>query len=267
MPTTNSWPFPPETREIQLDEMWSFVAKKQANCDPDDPADDHKGDWWDHVVYDAEHRLVLAVVPGAHSIENAEEAVGEAHDRTGGRGDVLFTSDEYAAYETAIGRVYGVPDEPEAPAGPGRPAVMPGRQVPAGLKYATVHKEREKGRVVEVLTAVVLGTWAAVAGALERSGASRAINTSFVERHHLTDRHHNARKSRKTYRFSKDWQVHEAMTYLTLYSYNFCWCVRTLRTKDEHGHWQERSPALAARLTDHVWTWGEWFNRPAVQSS
>jgi IS1 family transposase len=81
--------------------------------------------------------------------------------------------------------------------------------------------------VVEVLTAVVLGTWAAVAGALERSSASRAINTSFVERHHLTDRHHNARKSRKTYRFSKDWRMHEAMTYFTKYSYNFCWPVRS----------------------------------------
>src|SRR5258708_2105188 len=89
MPTTNSWPFPPETREIQLDEMWSFVAKKQANCDPDDPADDHKGDWWDHVVYDAEHRLVLAVVPGAHSIETAEHAVGHTPDRTAAREDVL----------------------------------------------------------------------------------------------------------------------------------------------------------------------------------
>jgi hypothetical protein len=69
--------------------MWSFVAKKQANCDPADPADDHKGDWWDHVASDAEHRLVLVVVPGARSIENAEEAVQEVHDRTAGREDVL----------------------------------------------------------------------------------------------------------------------------------------------------------------------------------
>jgi hypothetical protein len=55
------------------------------------------------------------------------------------------------------------------------------------------------------------------------------------------------------------------MTYLTLYGYNFCWCVRTLRVKDEEGRWQERTPALAAGLTDHVWTWREWFTRPAVQ--
>ena len=58
---------------------------------------------------------------------------------------------------------------------------------------------------------------------------SRTVNTSFVERQHGTDRGRNARKARKTYRFSKDWRVHEAMTYFTLYSYNFCWPVRTLR--------------------------------------
>ena len=132
--------------------MWSFVAKKRKNCDPNNPADDHKGDWWDFVAYDAEHRLVLAVVPGARSAENAEEIVGEAHDRTGGREDVLFTSDELPAYETAIDRVYGAPEEPKPTAGPGRPAVMPERQAPVKLKYATVHKERQKGRVVAILT-------------------------------------------------------------------------------------------------------------------
>ena len=31
--------FPPRTREVQLDEKWAFVGKKQAHCDPDDPAD------------------------------------------------------------------------------------------------------------------------------------------------------------------------------------------------------------------------------------
>jgi hypothetical protein len=55
------------------------------------------------------------------------------------------------------------------------------------------------------------------------------------------------------------------MDHMTMYSYNFRWCVRTLRVKDEHGHWRGRSPGLAAGLTDHVWTWKEWFTRPAVQ--
>jgi IS1 family transposase len=265
MPTTSSWPFPPETREIQLDEMWSFVAKKQKNCDPADPADDHKGDWWDHVAYDPEHRLVLAVVPGARSIENAEEVVRQAHDRTGGREDVLLTSDEYPAYETAVDRVYGIPEGPKPPGTPGRRPVVPARRAPPDLTYATVHKEREKGRVVAITTAVLLGTWLAVAGALERSTASRAINTSFLERHHLTDRHHNARRSRKTYRFSKDGRVHEAMTYFTKYSYNFCWPVRTLRERTDEGGWRKRTPAMAAGLADHAWSLKEWLIFPAVQ--
>lgn len=80
------------------------------------------------------------------------------------------------------------------------------------------------------------------------------MNTSFIERHNATDRGRNARKSRKTYRFSKDLQVHEALTFLTMYSYNFCWRVRALRMKKSDGRWQQRSPALAARLTGYVWT-------------
>jgi hypothetical protein len=191
--------------------------------------------------------------------------VTEVRDRTGGHCDVLLTSDEYPAYETAIGHVYGVPEPPKPPGTPGRPAVVPGRRIPGELKYATVHKEREKGRVVAIVTAVVLGTWAAVAGALERSGASRTINTSFVERHHLTDRHHNARKSRKTYRFSKDWRMHEAMTYLTMYSYNFCWPVRTLRRRVDDGAYRKMTPAMSAGLADHVWSLKEWLTRPAFQ--
>ena len=88
---------------------------------------------------------------------------------------------------------------------------------------------------------------------------------SFLERYNATDRHRNARKVRKTYTFSKDWQVHESMTYFTIYSYNFCWAVRTLNERDEHGRVRKRSPAMAAGLADHVWTMREWITTPAVQ--
>ena len=120
--------------------------------------------------------------------------------------------------------------------------------------------------MVEILTRVVFGTMAAVVAALRRSGAGRVINTSFVERHHGTDRHHNARKSRKTYGFSKDWRYHEAATYFTMYSYNFCWPVRTLR-EPEGGHWRSRTPAMAAGLTDHVWSLAEWVRFPVMLRS
>ena len=263
---TSSWLFPPRTREVQFDEKWSFVAKKQKNCDPTDPADDHNGDWWDHVAIDSEHRLILAVVPGARSIENAEEVVTAVKRRTDGASARLMTSDEYPAYAAAIEAVFGAPVAGPT-AGPGRRPILPRRRLPEGLTYATVHKEREDGRVVAVERRLIFGTGRGLEGALEVSLVSRSVNTSFVERQHGTDRGRNARKARKTYRFSKDWRVHEAMTYFTLYRYNFCWVVRTLRRRDDHGRWRRQTPAMAAGLTDHVWSLREWVTFPAVQAA
>jgi hypothetical protein len=261
---TSSWLFPPRTREVQFDEKWAFVYKKQKNCDPLDPADDHRGDWWDHVALDPEHKLVLAVVPGARVMENVEEVVAEVKDRLGDRVPALMTSDEYAVYETVIETTFSEAVA-QTPAGPGRRPLRPERHLAPGLTYATVHKERENDRVVAVDRKVVLGSQQAVERALEASVCSRTINTSFVERQHATDRGRNARKARKTYQFSKDWRVHESMTYFTLYSYNFCWAVRTLRTRGEDGRWQRRSPAVAAGLATHVWSLREWLTFPAIQ--
>jgi hypothetical protein len=213
---------------------------------------------------DPEHRLVVAVVPGARTLENTEALVEDFRRRTGGRLMDLMTSDDYPAYETAILRAYGETVSPPRTGKPGRPKA-PYKAAPAGLHYAVVTKRREKGRVVEVGTRVVFGTVAAVLLALGMSKVSRAINTAFVERENGTDRHRNARKARKTYRFSKDWRYHEAVTYLSLYSYNFCWRVRTLALKDDEGRRVGRSPAMAAGLTDHVWSMSEWLSRPAVQ--
>ena len=103
-----------------------------------------------------------------------------------------------------------------------------------------------------------------VGAALARSASSRAVNTSFVERQNGTDRNRNARKVRKSYCFSKDWSVHQAITFFTMYSYNFCWPVRTLRIKSGAGDWQRRTPAMAAGLADHVWPPSEWLTLPAV---
>src|SRR5262249_29315169 len=149
----------------------------------------------------------------------------------------------------------------------GRPSrkMAPEKVPPRGMNYATVEKRWEKGRVVEVITRGVFGTMAAGREALSRAMAGRSINASFPERQNATDRHHNARKVRKTYTFSKDWRVHEAMTYFTMYSYNFCWPVRTLAGCDDEGHLRRRTPAMAAGLADHVWTMREWITLPGVQ--
>jgi hypothetical protein len=238
----NSWLFPPRTTKVQLDEKWSFVGKKEKHCDPATEADWFAGDQWDHVAFDPGHRLVLEVVVGKRLLENAVSLLEGVRDRLGGRLPELVTSDEYAAYPEALLTVFGQEEVPPRTGRPGRP---PGPRVvpPEGMAYGTVHKTREQGRVVDVETKPVFG-------AVPEAG----VSTSYLERHNATDRHRNARKGRKTYRFSKDWGVHEALTALTMYSYNFCWPVRTLRVRGPEGTWQQRTPAMAASLTDHVWS-------------
>jgi hypothetical protein len=176
----------------------------------------------------------------------------------------LITSDEYPAYSEAIRSAYGRPVVPPRTGRPGRPR-KPYTELPLGRTYATVHKERENNRVVRVSPRVVFGTLRAVPAALALSAVRWAVNPGFVERHNGTDRNRCRRKVRKSYGFSKDWDVHRAATRFSHFSYNFCWPVRTLRQRDADGRWADRTPAMAAGLTDHVWTVSEWVTYPAVQ--
>lgn len=251
---------------MQFDEKWSFVTKKEKHCDREDPEDDRCGDCWDHVAVDAESRLVLSVVPGRRTEEHTLLLVQDVAARTGGVPPELFTSDEYPAYAWALLEVYGEWMQPERQGTRGRhpnPVLVP----PQDLTYATVHKTREGNRVVQVEARVVYGSVAAVQEALDNSSVSGSVNTAYVERHNGTDRHRNARKARKTYCFSKDWEVHEALTYFTMYSYNFCWPVRTLRQKVGRRRYRQQTPAMAAGLADHVWSLREWLTYPAVDGT
>src|SRR5262245_25993921 len=261
MPTTSSSPFPPNTVKVQLDEKWSFVYKKEKNCDLEaNPDDLSKGDQYDHVALDPDSRLVLSAFVGKREAETAQILLRDVKQRLGGRVPELITSDEYAPYQGAIESVFGGVVTPPRTGKPGRPA-GPRLELPGGLNYATVNKRRQQGRVSEVTTRVVLGPVVAVRALL---GCGR-INTSYVERQHGTDRHRNARKARKTYRFSKDWETHALLSYFSLFSYNFCWPVRTLRVRDAQGRWRQRTPAMAAGLTDHPWSLREWLSFPACQ--
>ena len=260
----NWLPFPPKTVETQFDEKWAFVCKKRRHCEKDVPGDNRQGDNWDHVAYDPQHRLVVSVVPGKRTAKNIEKLLADFKKRTGGRITNLITSDEYKPYKRAILKAYGQNTEVAHTGKRGRPKGS--RRVPVkGLTYATVHKTRRKGRVVKIDLRTIFGTKLQVEAAIKTSAVSNTINTSFVERHNGTDRNRNARKVRKSYCFSKNWDVHNAMTYFTMYSYNFCWPVRTLRLQNPDDRWHSRTPAMAADLTDHIWSLHEWLIYPAVQ--
>ena len=101
--------------------------------------------------------------------------------------------------------------------------------------------------MVEVIKTLVFLTLSLLVMFLSLSTVSFTINTSFVERHNATDRGQNARNILKTLKFSKDWEVHHAMTFFVAYSYNFCWPVRTLRVKKWTGKMEGTNTGYVSR--------------------
>lgn len=129
--------FPPQTNEVQFDEKWIFVGKKEKNCDPYDPRDDNYGDNWDHIAYDPEHRLILTVIPGKRTAENTQKLINDFIRRTGGKLMRLITTDKYLPYKDAILVGYGRMVNPER-TGKRRHPKKPYWEVPSGLVYAIV---------------------------------------------------------------------------------------------------------------------------------
>jgi hypothetical protein len=91
---------------VQVDEKWSFVAKKEQR-DRADPAIDPGGNSGTHTAVDAESRMMLSVMPGRQSPRHTLLLVEDVRRRTGSRLLELLTSDEYPDYTEAILEVYG----------------------------------------------------------------------------------------------------------------------------------------------------------------
>jgi len=167
----------------------------------------------------------------------------------------FFTSDELKHYKDALLRVYGLPEDiPKEPRKRGRPK-KPKLKPPAELKYAQVVKRRCKGRVVSISTRVIFGCEEEIKRLLEASPVSHSVNISFVERNNLTLRQHSRRLGRKTNGFSKDINKLEAQLYLASGYYHFVKEHFGLRqeSKNNAKKWVQRTPAMAAGITDHIW--------------
>ena len=247
-------------------------GKKDKHCDPNDPGDREQGSYWDHVLLDADSRLIVTLVIGRRETETARQAFTDFYRRTDGDLTPLIISDEYAPYLTVIVDTYSVRKE-ELELTQEQKAEydyegMPEVYFPVEMAYATVHKEREKGHVVRVEQRVVLGTAEQVAAALAQGTTSETVNTSYVERYHGTQRHFNARKARKVYTFSKELAFHVAVTWLCVTFYNLGWTPRTLRERLRvwPPRYHYRPPAMVAGLADHVWSMADILTYPLFPS-
>jgi hypothetical protein len=129
------------------------------------------------------------------------------------------------------------------------------------LRYAQVHKQRQGGRVIEVTQNVIYGKRHRVqlqaAGLQRADGTEGQINTSYIERDNLTLRQELRRLTRKTSGFSKNRrELQHALDFIDAHD-NFVKPHRSLRLSNPSGkprRWVARTPAMAAKISDHVWT-------------
>jgi len=232
--------------------------KKQTRCQANEQ--EMAGDMWDHTAVTAASKLVVSLGVGKRTHEQPRALVHDAQRRLhSGHLPAIFT-DAYEGYESAILEAFGRRYLPPYPGLPGR-FRRPVLRWPQGLAYGQV-KKQYKGRGIERVDVRVVHGKARLKHVLYLRGYT-VINTSAVERHNGTSRVHNQRKVRKTLAFSKATRYHRWMSWLAVGLYNFCHAHSSLKIQYE-AQIVHRSPAMAAKLADRIWSTWEWLRCPVL---
>lgn len=232
--------------------------KKSRHIDADEPRAGI-GDYWIWTAIALPSRLrITSYLSQERSEVSATTFIQQIRARSDGQAP-FFTSDKLPAYVTALVANYSTVEPPPEKRGRGRPRRTPRRRVDEQLRYAQVDKRRQGGRVVEVRRRIIFGTEGDINVILKASGCGSQINTAYVERNNLTMRQNNGRLVRKALSFSKN--VYYLQRHLALEDavYNFVKPHLSLRrpirnSADKRRKWEPRTPAMAAGLTDHIWS-------------
>jgi transposase-like protein/IS1 family transposase len=210
------------TRYCQIDEIWTYVGKKQRRVRSGDSPE--FGSQWVFVAIDAETKLIPSFHVGQRMKPDAQKFLTDLYYRIDGRTQITtdglghytdlvpacFGLDVDFAQLTKLFGDYGQYDNPEVRYSP-RPI---------------------KGVISKV-----------------RTGDPNPdhISTSFVERSNLTMRQQMRRFTRLTLGYSKKLSHLKAAIALHFAYYNFCRVHSSLRV----------TPAMEAGLTTHVWSIAE----------
>lgn len=249
--------------QVQLDELFALLSavKDGEVSEADAIARLERTPQWVWVAMDPESKLLLALDVGSRTLAMAQRVVHHVAQVLAPDCAPLFLTDGFREYLTALLTHYGYwvqpprrPDKGPAP----KPRWMP---VPR-LLYAQVVKTVRRRRLVEVKHRVVFGSLEAVNAVLAPLGCQ--INTAFVERLNLTIRQHIAAVGRRVSTLCKGEDgLQQQLSVFHCY-YNFCLPHTSLRRslpqpEPTNGggsatQWRPCTPAMAAGLTDHVWS-------------
>ncbi len=204
------------------------------------------GQFWRSTLIDMDSRLRAARGIAKDETQASIEVFRTLKRRGHPHSPPPIISDGWGGIDDAMIEVYGgVPPYQ----GRGRP---PTRKRPGhDWMYVQMVKQRHPhGRFQGTRPRVVFGS---PSEALALLGAS----TAYIERSQLTSRLFNSRQVRKTLAFSKQLEAYRASAVWEDSYYNLVRPHKSLRTAvadDPSRKWSPRTPAMAAGLTDHVWT-------------
>jgi IS1 family transposase len=209
---------------IECDEIWSFNYCKRANLAKAKAAPANAGDVWTWTAIDADSKLLVSYLLGNRDADAAFNFMSDVAERLASR--VQLTTDGHTAYLNAVIGAFGI-DVDYAQLikiyGPTADAAGPERKYSPG-ECCGIRKHRVLGKPIKAL-----------------------VSTSYVEKHNQTMRLQMKRFARLTAAHSKKMEnhVHSMALYATWY--NFARVNSAVRM----------SPAMAAGLTDHLWSVGD----------
>jgi IS1 family transposase len=220
-------------RHLQLDEQWTFVAKKKKNVKPEEQGNRAIGDQFLFVALDTATKLVCSYAIGKRDFETTQRFLDDLSRRiiVPNRDEMMagavrpqISSDAFHSYLGAVSETFG-------------------QQVPYGQIIKKYHENPEAGRYAP---AGIIGVerrpmW----GQLD----PMSICTSHVERFNGSTRQWCKRFTRLTYAFSKKLPNLRAAVALHIFHYNFCRIHGKLK----------RTPAMAAGVTERLWSINDLF--------
>lgn len=210
--------------DVQMDEIWSFVGKKESRRVYGDKDFQKIGDAWTFIAIERNTKLVLAFHLGKRTMGSTQRFMQKLAIAASISQRFQLTSDGFKSYNHAVGTALW--DRVDY------------AQLVKIYSNPTPEEQRRysPGHVTETHKTDIYG-----------DPDFDLICTSHIERQNGSLRQWCKRLTRLTYAFSKKWENLEAALTLHFAYYNFCRVHRTIKM----------TPAMKAGITDHLWTLAE----------
>ncbi|HSR67920.1 MAG TPA: IS1 family transposase [Acidobacteriota bacterium] len=204
--------------QIQVDELWTFIQKKQKRLRPGDPHE--RGDCYTFVAIDPESKIIPTFALGKRDERTAFRFISNLADTLGRKTKPQLSSDAFRAYPEAVEAVFGA-------------------DIDYGQVIKLFHAKAGNKREGYWPSGLVATTRRLVTGRPDK----QFISTSIIERSNLTFRMAMRRFTRLTNGFSKNFANLRDAVSLHVAAYNFTRVHQTLGV----------TPAMEAGIVDSLW--------------